>query len=65
MQRPDADAYYKAAQDAFFKEDNIVWDFRASKFWVDMQFGWIDIELGTLPPAKGFTKISLATDELK
>jgi len=65
IQRPDTTNFVKAFEDALFEEDSIIYDYRASKFWTDLPFGFIEIELGTLPEAKGYTKFSLGTDELK
>lgn len=58
--RPDASNLIAAMEDAFFKEDNVIWDYRVSKFWVDRPTGHIEIELGTMPAAKGYTKFEIA-----
>lgn len=65
---PDADNIFKAYGDAVFpKKDSFVYDFRVSKFWVATSFGWIDIEIGSLP--KSLPNLTLPSelhnDELK
>lgn len=53
--RPDADNCAKAVFDALLKEDNIISDFRVTKFWIDTK-GFIEITVGELQPAIGYTK---------
>ena len=66
LQSPDLDNCLKGLIDGLFPEqDSIVWDYRASKFWSPTSFGFIDIVVGALPEAKGYTEFSLGTDELK
>ncbi len=55
LQKPDCSNFVKAIEDSLFEEDKIIWDFRASKFWYDGP-GHIEIEIGTLPKATGYTK---------
>jgi Holliday junction resolvase RusA-like endonuclease len=64
-QTPDNDNFCKAFFDSIFdkKDDKKISDYRASKFWAPTSFGFIDVELGTLPPAKGYTTVF--TDELR
>ena len=43
--RPDVDNLTKAIFDSLFSEDKNIADVRISKFWVDFETGWIDIEV--------------------
>lgn len=63
LNKKDLDNYCKAILDSLYPKDQIVWDFRASKFWYDGP-GHIEIEIGTLPPATGYTKF-VKEDTLK
>lgn len=54
--RPDVDNCTKAAFDSLMLEDSGIWDYRASKFWYDGKKGFIEITVGELPPANGYTK---------
>lgn len=54
-QTPDADNFYKAFADSLMKQDKTISDYRASKFWYSGK-GHIEITLGELPPAVGYTK---------
>jgi Holliday junction resolvase RusA-like endonuclease len=40
---PDLDNLLKAFKDSLFKQDNAVWDYRASKFWYDGEKGYIEV----------------------
>lgn len=62
-QRPDSTNYFKAAEDSLLKEDSGVCDYRVSKFWCSGR-GRIEITVGELPPAIGYTKSKL-NDVLK
>lgn len=62
-QRPDASNYFKAMEDSLLKEDSGVCDYRVSKFWCSGR-GRIEITLGELPVANGYTKIKFG-DTLK
>ncbi len=59
---PDVSNMVKAAEDALFQQDMIIWDYRASKFWYDGP-GHIEITIGALPEAVGYTKFKIG-DEL-
>lgn len=52
----DTDNYYKALTDSLLSEDKKISDFRASKFYYDGAKGFIEITVGELPPANGYTK---------
>lgn len=56
---PDASNFHKALEDACSIKDRTNWDYRASKFWIDAKDGYIDIELGSLPPARGYKKFTI------
>jgi len=47
MGKPDVDNMCKAVLDSLFLEDKHVADLRITKFWVDFEDGWIDIEVST------------------
>lgn len=55
-QRPDATNFFKACEDSILKEDSGVCDYRVSKFWTSGR-GHIEVTIGELPPANGYTKI--------
>lgn len=55
--KPDSDNLIKAMFDALRKKDQVISDYRASKFWIDAP-GHIEITVGELPPAIGYTKIT-------
>lgn len=67
LSRPDVDNLLKGFIDGLFpEEDKGVWDYRASKLWTPTEFGFIDIEIGNLPPVKANIKsLASQTDELK
>lgn len=52
---PDASNFHKALEDACSDKDRRNWDYRASKFWIDLKEGYIEIEVGGLPEAKGYS----------
>lgn len=54
-QRPDASNFFKAAEDSLLIEDKAISDYRVSKFWTSGK-GHIEITVGELPPANGYTK---------
>lgn len=54
--RPDADNLMKAFKDGLMKSDSAIADYRTSKFWIDGP-GHIEITVGELPVATGYTKI--------
>lgn len=54
-QTPDVDNFFKAFIDSLMKQDKSITDFRASKFWYSGR-GHIEITLGELPEARGYTK---------
>ncbi len=54
--KPDSDNLIKAMFDALRKKDQVISDYRASKFWIDSG-GHIEISVGELPEAVGYTKI--------
>lgn len=64
QEKPDRGNCEKAISDALMKEDKFDWDGRSSKFYTTASKGYIEIEVGTLPPAKA-TFYSGITDELK
>ena len=41
---PDVDNLWKAFQDALRKRDQVIWDVRATKVWIDHPTGYIQIE---------------------
>ena len=47
MGKPDVDNMCKAVFDSLFSEDKYISDVRITKFWVDFEDGWIDIEVTT------------------
>lgn len=53
---PDADNLIKALFDSLFNDDSRISDYRATKFWYDAKEGFIEIETGSLPEPKGYTK---------
>jgi hypothetical protein len=61
---PDASNYHKALEDSCSEKDRRNWDYRASKFWIDAPDGYIEIEIGSLSPAKGYRKFELE-DKIK
>lgn len=64
--KPDRGNCDKALSDAFWKEDKMDWDGRSSKFWTPASKGYIEIEVGTLSPAKpNLFSITSLSDELK
>lgn len=67
LKTKDTDNLVKGFIDGLFPDqDSIVWDYRATKFWTPSDNGFIDIEIGTLPPAKANVKsLIYQTDELK
>lgn len=54
--QPDTDNLIKAISDSLFSNDSRLSDYRATKFWYDSKEGFIEIETGSLPVAKGYTK---------
>lgn len=54
---PDIDNYVKGFIDGLLTEDKRLSDYRASKFWCDGETGFIEIHVGTMEPAIGYTKI--------
>lgn len=54
--RPDLDNIIKGCFDSLLKEDKAQADYRAAKFWYDGKEGFIEIEVGGLVPAKGYSK---------
>ena len=63
--RPDCSNLCKGFEDSLFEDDSVIYDFRASKFWIDMSYGFIEVELGTLPPCNGYTQIIRKSDVLE
>lgn len=61
--RPDADNCYKALMDGILKEDKIISDFRATKFWTDTK-GFIEITVGEMDEPKGYHRI-IHADKIK
>jgi hypothetical protein len=55
-QKPDASNFHKAIEDALCPKDHVNWDYRVSKFWIDGVAGYIEIEVGGLQPAIGYSK---------
>jgi len=51
---PDADNLWKIFSDALVKKDQVISDFRVSKFWYDHTRGFIAITHGELQPAVGY-----------
>lgn len=45
MGRPDVDNMLKGVFDSLFSEDKYIADVRVTKFWVDFEAGWIDVEV--------------------
>ena len=43
--KPDVDNLCKALLDSLFTEDKGIADIRLTKFWADIESGWIDIEV--------------------
>lgn len=43
--KPDVDNMLKAFLDSLFTEDKHIADVRVTKFWVDFEEGWIDVEV--------------------
>lgn len=43
--KPDVDNMLKAVLDSLFSEDKHIADVRVTKFWVDFEAGWIDVEV--------------------
>lgn len=41
---PDLSNLIKAFEDSLLKQDNVIWDYRVSKFWYDSCKGYIEIE---------------------
>jgi Holliday junction resolvase RusA-like endonuclease len=54
--KPDTKNYITAMEDALLKEDAKIADYRLSKFWYDGSTGFIEITIGELPPANGYSK---------
>lgn len=54
-QNPDVDNAIKGIFDSLMTEDKAITDFRASKFYYSGS-GFIEITLGELPPAVGYSK---------
>lgn len=52
---PDASNFHKALEDSCSVKDRINWDYRASKWWYNGT-GHIEITIGELPPANGYSK---------
>ncbi len=65
LKKEDTSNFVKAYEDALFKDDSVIWDFRASKFWADI--GYIEVSIGELPIAKGYSPIPVVrkNDELR
>ena len=40
---PDLSNLIKAMEDSLLKQDNIIWDYRVSKYWYDSVKGFIEI----------------------
>lgn len=54
--QPDCDNYTKSFLDSMMGEDKAISDYRASKFWYS-GLGHIEVTIGELSPANGYTKI--------
>lgn len=54
-EKPDLDNMIKGILDSLMPEDKSITDFRASKFYYSGS-GYIEITIGELPPAIGYTK---------
>lgn len=52
--KPDADNLIKSLKDSLLSKDQTIADYRGSKFWYS-GVGHIEITIGELPPAKGYT----------
>lgn len=63
LSRPDSSNYHKAVEDSCCVDDKINWDYRVSKFWYSGN-GHIEITIGELPPAKGYTSFKIE-DKIK
>lgn len=61
---PDTDNLMKAFKDALMIQDKDISDSRESKFWYDGT-GHIEVTLGELPPAIGYTSIKRKPDYIK
>jgi Holliday junction resolvase RusA-like endonuclease len=40
---PDLSNLIKAMEDSLLKQDNIIWDYRVSKYWYDSCKGYIEV----------------------
>lgn len=56
-QTPDIDNLVKAIFDSLMIQDKQINDYRASKFWYNGIKGFIEVTLGELPPALGYTSV--------
>lgn len=56
-QTADASNLHKAFEDACCDQDKANWDYRVTKFWVDMPNGFIEVHVNAMPPAVGYTKV--------
>lgn len=54
--RPDIDNLSKGVFDSLLVQDMALSDYRASKFWIDLKAGYIEIEIGVMQPAIGYKK---------
>lgn len=54
--KPDVTNIFKSLEDSCSEDDKLNWDYRASKFWIDLKEGYIEIEVGGLQPAVGYKK---------
>lgn len=52
----DASNLHKSLEDSCSDCDRKNWDYRATKFWCDLNEGYIEIRLNALPEAKGYNK---------
>lgn len=63
-QVPDSSNFHKSVEDACSDCDRKNWDYRAAKFWCDLSSGYIEITIGELPTAKGYTSFKIE-DKIK
>jgi len=63
-QMPDSDNMIKAFFDSLLSKDALISDYRSTKYWVDGR-GFIEVTVGELPIAKGYTKMIHRDDKIK